>query len=231
MEIEDAKTYTSHRKILAMKKIVKKILLLCLLGVALISISIAITEDIIKKTTYEKTYNSVEHIPHNNVGLLLGTSKYLKDGRINAYYAYRITAATELFQAKKIDVILVSGDNGTVHYDEPTSIKNDLIENGIPASSIFLDYAGFRTLDSVIRSKEIFGQERITVISQKFHNERAIYIANKKGIDAIGYNAKDVSAYSSLAVQAREKFARIKMMIDLVFHKQPKFLGERIEIK
>ena len=214
-----------------MKKVFKKILLFFLLGIALTSVWIAITDSIVKKTVSEKLYSSVEEIPYNKVGLLLGTGKYLRDGRINAYYAYRITATKELFEANKIDFILVSGDNGTKKYDEPTTIQKDLLEAGIPTSSIFLDYAGFRTLDSVVRSKKIFGQESITIISQKFHNERAIYIANKKGIDAIGYNARDVNSYANTKIQIRESFARIKMMLDLLFDIQPKFLGENIEIR
>ena len=214
-----------------MKKIFLKLLLIFFLSVIFISSDIFITNKIIEKNTDEKIYDSIENIPHNKVGLLLGTSKYLKDGRINAYYAYRITATKELFEADKIDFILVSGDNGTIHYNEPTSIKNDLIANGVASSSIFLDYAGFRTLDSVVRSKEIFGQDSITIISQKFHNERAIYIAKQKDIDAIGYNARDVKSYANTKIQIRESFARLKMMLDLLFNIQPKFLGEKIEIK
>jgi len=206
-------------------------LLIFFLSVVFLSSTIFITNKIIEKNTNEKIYTSFDEIPHNKVGLLLGTGKYLNDGRINAYYAYRITATKELFEAGKIDFILVSGDNGTRKYDEPTTIQKDLLESGIPTSSIFLDYAGFRTLDSVIRSKEVFGQESITIISQKFHNERAIYIANKKGIEAVGYNARDVNSYANTKIQIRESFARIKMMLDLLFNIQPKFLGEKIEIK
>ena len=214
-----------------MKKIFLKILLIFFLSVVFLSSTIFITNKIIEKNTNEKIYTSFDEIPHNKVGLLLGTGKYLNDGRINAYYAYRITATKELFEAGKIDFILVSGDNGTRKYDEPTTIQKDLLESGIPTSSIFLDYAGFRTLDSVIRSKEVFGQESITIISQKFHNERAIYIANKKGIEAVGYNARDVNSYANTKIQIRESFARIKMMLDLLFDIQPKFLGEKIEIR
>ncbi|MFA7245125.1 MAG: ElyC/SanA/YdcF family protein [Candidatus Magasanikbacteria bacterium] len=214
-----------------MKKIFLKLLLIFFLSFIFLSSSIIITNKIIEKNTDEKIYDSIENIPHNKVGLLLGTSKYLKDGRINAYYAYRITAAKKLFEANKIDFILVSGDNSTKKYNEPTTIQNDLIEAGVPTSSIFLDYAGFRTLDSVVRSKEIFGQENITIISQKFHNERAIYIANKKGIDAIGYNARNVKSYANTKIQIRESFARLKMMLDLLFDIQPKFLGDKINIE
>ena len=132
--------------------------------------------------------------------------------------------------AKKIDYILISGDNGTNTYDEPTTMKNDLITKGIPASRIYLDYAGFRTLDSIIRAKEIFTLQKFTIISQKFHNERAIFIAENKGINAIGFNARDVNIHYGLKTQIRERFARVKMIIDLLIGKQPKYLGKKIPI-
>ncbi|MCL4116174.1 UNVERIFIED_CONTAM: hypothetical protein GTU68_056019 [Idotea baltica] len=166
----------------------------------------------------------------NRVGLLLGTRKTLSNGNINLYYKYRIDATAELFHANKIDYVLVSGDNGNVKYDEPTDMKNDLIARGIPESKIYLDYAGFRTLDSVVRAKEIFGQTELTVISQQFHNERAICIANSKGINAIGFNATTVSRRYGLKVMVREVLARTKMVIDLCTGVQPKFLGEKINI-
>ena len=114
---------------------------------------------------------------------------------------------------------------------EPKTIKNDLVAEGIPSEKIFLDYAGFRTLDSMVRAKEVFGLENVTVISQKFHNERAIYLAKKKGLIAIGYNAKDVTGNSGLKIRLREYLARVKVFIDLLFNTQPKFFGELIEIK
>ncbi len=126
---------------------------------------------------------------------------------------------------------MVSGDNGNKDYDEPTDFKEELIKRGIPKDKIFLDYAGFRTLDSVIRSKEIFGQKSITIISQEFHNERAIYLAHKSGIKAIGFNANDVSGKYGIRVQIREYLARTKVFIDILFDVKPKFLGEKIEIK
>lgn len=175
-------------------------------------------------------YSDVNKIPSNKVGLLLGTSKYLRDRQINFYYVYRLDAAEELYESGKINFILISGDNGHKSYNEPSMLKKDLIKRGIPASKIFLDYAGFRTLDSVIRCREIFGQHTVTIISQPFHNERAVFIARSKGMKAIGFNAKDVNKYYGFKTQAREKLARGKMVLDLIFNKQPKFLGKKIII-
>jgi len=178
-----------------------------------------------------RTFNQTSSIELNKVGLILGTSKLLKNGRINLYYQYRVDAAIALYKAGKIEFILVSGDNSTLENDEPTDFKNDLIANGIPAEKIFLDYAGFRTLDSVVRAKEIFGLTEVTFISQKFHNERAIYLSEKNGISAIGYNAKDVGGRSGTKVILREYLARVKVFVDLLFGVEPHFLGEKIEIK
>ncbi len=185
----------------------------------------------VKRSAEQQVYNDIGKVPYNRVGMLLGTAKYLRGGRINLYYKYRIEAAGKLYKANKIDYVLVSGDNSTKSYDEPTTIKNDLIKMGIPADKIYLDYAGFRTLDSVVRSQKIFGQNKLTVISQRFHNERAIFISQFKNMEMIGFNAKDVSKHYGFKVKVREKLARVKMILDLVFGKQPHFLGEKIEIK
>lgn len=171
------------------------------------------------------TYNDANLIPKNKVGLVLGASKFAPNGNINLFYLHRLNAADKLFKAGKIEYILVSGDNGRTDYDEPSDFKNDLIARGIPEDKIYLDYAGFRTLDSVVRAKEIFGQSSITIISQKFHNERAIYIANHFDIKAIAFNADDVYKRP-----VREYFARAKAQLDLIFNVEPKFLGPKISI-
>ncbi len=178
-----------------------------------------------------KTYSSTSQIPKNQVGLILGTSKRLIGGQPNPYYENRISATVALYNAKKINFILVSGDNGSIYYNEPTTMKKDLVEKGIPSEHIFLDYAGFRTLDSMVRAKEVFGLTKVTVISQKFHNERAIYIAEKKGLKAIGFNAADIAFESGLRVQLREYFARVKVFLDLALKVQPRFYGDKINIE
>lgn len=213
------------------KKRIRKIFIrFLILGSIFALISIPISNRIIRNSAKNKMYSSSAKIPHNKVGLLLGTSKYLSNGTINQYYQNRIDATLSLYKAGKIDFIIVSGDNSRKEYDEPTTIKNDLIACGVPADKIFLDYAGFRTLDSVVRCDKIFGQKSITIISQKFHNERALFIAKYKGIKAIGFNAKDVQKYYGFKTQLREKFARVKTMMDLLFGKDPKFLGKKVEI-
>lgn len=203
----------------------KKIKIILLLTI-IIGLGVFTTYHWISFKTKHLVFDSVSNIPKNKVGLVLGTGKYAASGNINLFYKYRVDAAVKLYQAKKIEYILVSGDNSRKDYDEPSDFKQDLIARGIPEDKIFLDYAGFRTLDSVIRAKEIFGQTSITFISQKFHNQRAIYIANSYDIKAVGFNAKDV--YKS---HFREYLARSKASLDLVFNVQPKFLGKKITIQ
>jgi SanA protein len=177
-----------------------------------------------------KTFDTTDDIPYNRVGVVLGTSKYRVGSGTNLYFDYRIEAAAALFEAGKIDFIIVSGDNRYVDYNEPQQMLDDLLALGIPREKIFLDYAGFRTLDSMIRANKVFGQKKFTVISQKFHNERAIYIAEKHGIEVVGFNAKDVTKSYGFKTNIREKLARVKVLLDILFGVEPKFLGEPIEI-
>ena len=201
-----------------------------LLLIALILV-IFVCNIIISSTAEGQIYTDTDTIPANRVGLVLGTSNRLTNGSPNPYYTYRIDATIDLYKARKIEFVLVSGDNGSIYYNEPNTIKKDLINGGIPEHVIFLDYAGFRTLDSMFRAKFVFGLDKVTVISQKFHNERAIYIAKQKGLKAIGFNAQDISTSQGLKVQIREYLARVKVFIDMVLNTQPKFYGATIEIK
>ena len=194
-------------------------------------ISILFSNKLIADNAEQKVYSETINIPKNKVGLILGTSKKLRNGNINLYYKYRLEAAVKLFKADKIEYLVISGDNGSTNYDEPTDFKNDLIKAGIPENKIYLDYAGFRTLDSVVRIKEIFSQSSITIISQQFHNERAIYLAEHFDIKAIGFNAKNISGRYGIKVKLREYLARVKVFVDIIFDVKPKFLGDKIEIK
>lgn len=211
---------------------VKKILFWVILIVPVLALlSILVANRVIEVDTSSFLYDSTYSIPHNKTGLLLGTSKYLVSGQKNAYFFYRTNAAVVLYQTEKIDNIVISGDNSVEHYNEPQSMREELLKHGVPDSVIYLDYAGFRTYDSVIRMNKIFGQTNFTIISQKFHNQRAVYIARYLGLDAIAYNAEDVSKIYGVKTRVREHFARVKMFLDLWTNKQPKFLGKQIKIK
>jgi len=209
----------------------KKLFLITFLIVIIVITLLLTCNYTIKKAAEGKTFHKSINITKNKVGIVLGTARKLRNGQPNLYYIHRINATVSLYKAGKIDFVLVSGDNSSKYYNEPTHFKKDLIKNGIPENKIFLDYAGFRTLDSMVRAKEVFGLEQVTIISQKFHNERAIYLAEHKGLSAIGFNAKDIKGNQGLKVQLREYLARVKVFIDLALNTQPKFFGERIEIK
>ncbi|MEA3499841.1 MAG: ElyC/SanA/YdcF family protein [Candidatus Marinimicrobia bacterium] len=176
-------------------------------------------------------YDDINIVPKNRVGLVLGTSKYFMTGDKNPYFKNRIIAATKLYEYGKIKYIILSGDNSEKYYNEPVVMRDELIKYGVPEEVIYLDYAGFRTWDSVLRCNIIFGQKKFTIISQKFHNARAVYIARKNDIQAIGFNAADISNKKSLRTRTREVFARIKVFIDLSISKDPKYLGNEIPIK
>ena len=172
----------------------------------------------------------IQKLPNEKVGLLLGTSKILKSGWKNLYFFNRIDAAEQLYKSGKIKYILISGDNSTKDYSEPEDMQAELLKRGIPADKIVLDFAGFRTLDSVVRAKEIFGQNSFIIISQKFHNERAVFLAQHYGIKAYGFNAKDVNKYFGFKTKVREYFARAKVFVDFLLGVEPKFGGEKFEI-
>ena len=213
-----------------MKK--KTILLLILATGFMLSLAaILLANNHINHQTQGLVYSSTESILKNKTGLLLGTSKYLKSGKLNQYFEYRILAAEALYKAGKVDYIVISGDNSRKDYNEPQDMKDELVMRGIPEQRLILDYAGFRTFDSIYRMKEIFGQNQFTVISQQFHNQRAVYIAKALNINAVGYNAKDVDAYNGFKTKVREKFARVKVILDLLVSKKPKYLGEKIRIE
>jgi len=202
-----------------------------LLIISFIFLSIICCNYWIVNSTKKQLYSDVNLIPSRKVGLVLGASKKTSRGTNNLYFSYRIQAAYELFKSKKVQYLLLSGDNHVKGYDEPSDMREALLALGVPDSSIVLDYAGFRTLDSVVRSSEVFGEDSITIISQEFHNQRALFISNKYNINAIGFNSKEVNKNYSFKTRFREYFARVKCVLDIyVLYTSPKFLGDKIKI-
>ena len=196
------KKYSKH-----LLKIVGIVVLLCFAALFLCDI-------FIRLYAKDRIYDDIDLLPTNKVGLLLGTSKYRKDGSNNPFFNNRIDAAAQLYKARKIEIIIASGDKSR-GYDEPQKMRQELIKKGVPDSVIYADNFGFRTIDSVLRCEKVFDQDSFTIISQKFHNERAIFIAKQYGINAIAFNAKPVELSDSLKTRSRELFARVRAVLDV----------------
>jgi SanA protein len=210
---------------------VKKLYALFILGIAGVTLLLLGSHWWVGHQSEGFLYSSVLSAPHNRVGLVLGTSRYRVGGGNNPYFLNRINLAVKLYRAGKVDYLIVSGDNQLKTYNEPREMLDALLEEGIPVNRIYLDYAGFRTLDSVVRSKEVFGQDSITIISQGFHNARAVFIARHHNIDAVAVNAVNATDHYRTGVWIREYLARVKALLDIyILNKQPRFLGEQIVI-
>jgi SanA protein len=175
-------------------------------------------------------HSELQALPPMKAGLVLGCSPTVQ-GRNNAFFSTRMDAAVKLYQAGKVKALIVSGDNSTHQYDEPTAMKDSLIARGVPASAIFPDYAGFRTLDSVVRAREVFGQTEFIIVSQAFHNERAVFLARSHGINAHAFNAQGVAIRNAPLTYIREVAARVAAVLDAkVLNTRPKFLGKPVPI-
>ena len=214
-----------------MIKLKDRILRLVLKLIIIFAISIPIIYLSVSIYSKKYIYDSIEEIPYNDVALVLGTSKYLYNGRVNMYFKFRMDAAYELYKSGKIKFILVSGDNRHRFYNEPKQMRLDLIRLGVDKKHIFLDFAGFRTRDSIIRANKVFNLTNFTIVSQPFHNERAIFIARQKNINAVAYNAHNVRKLYRIRQFPRELAARVLMIFDIIFNKPPKFYGDNITIE
>ena len=203
------------------------------LALALIAGAVAlpiVADLVVSASARHDIIDRVEAVEPMPVALILGTASTHR-GRPNQFYRARIEAAARLFHSGKVRGILVSGDNSTRYYNEPVVMQKDLIALGVPAEFITLDYAGFRTLDSVIRAKEVFGQQKLLIVSQRFHAERAVFLARHFGIAALGFAASDPSNQGVMKVRAREVLARVVAVFDLVTGRGPKFLGNRETVR
>jgi len=207
-----------------LKRIVASVLILVLLGVVICNVWIV-------KSTEGKVYSDLSKLPDHRIALVLGTSHKTMKGKPNPFFEMRMKMAAQLYHLGKINHFILSGDNRSRFYNEPMEMKKALVKLGVPGSAVTLDYAGLRTLDSVVRSKEVFGQKKITIITQPFHSYRALFISHYYDIDAVAMVADDPSFDHSFKVIVREYFARTKAVLDLyVFKTTPRFLGRKEEI-
>jgi len=179
-------------------------------------------------TTHKKIHHEIESVPTTDVTLVLGTSRWLAGGGENPYFKFRMEAAAQLYKKGKTRHFILSGDNRTMYYNEPIEMKKALMKLDVPEKAITLDYAGLRTLDSIVRSNKIFGQDQLIIVTQKFHSYRALFISRYYNLNVSAFLARDLDASKSFSVWLREFFARPKAVLDLyIFHTSPRFLGER----
>ena len=201
-----------------MKK--RKIIIWSIVIIAAITALISVCDIFVSKNAAGKTYDEVDSIPHRKVGLILGTSPISTwNGRRNYYFDHRIKTGADLYKAGKVDWLVVSGgdyrntENG---YDEPVAMRDALMKQGVDSTRIILDYDGTRTLNSIAKIRDVYCQDSITIISQEYHNERALYQSKHLGIDAIAFNAKTPKHRSSWwCNRGREVLARVKLFIDV----------------
>lgn len=194
-------------------------------GLLLIVVFVIVCDLYIGLSSRPWIYDDIDAIPEAPVALVLGTASTHR-GRPNLFYVGRIESAAALLEHGRVRGILVSGDNAQVEYNEPRTMRRDLIKAGVPPELITLDFAGFRTLDSVVRAARVFGQQRFIVVSQHFHVARAIFIARAQGIDAIGFAAPGPKPPWGLRVRAREVLARASAVLDVIIGTEPHFLGD-----
>ena len=181
-------------------------------------------------STEEKNYYTIGNMPSNDVGLVLGTTKAIHGGKENMFFRYRMEAAARLYKEGKIKFLILSGNHDSVFYNEPNDMKKALMSMGVPENVMTLDFAGFRTYDSIIRCKEVFNQSKFTIISQPSHNAWALFLANQLGIDAVAFAAQDVS--SAYKTNLREYFARPKAILDVYFLDRSKYSSKKgIDVK
>ncbi|AML59312.1 outer membrane permeability protein SanA [Serratia rubidaea] len=204
------------------------IISLFVIATALMLTAIALDRWISWKTA-PYIYEEVQQLPDRQVGVVLGTAKYYRTGVINQYYRYRMQGAINAYNSGKVKYLLLSGDNALQSYNEPMTMRRDLIAAGVAPSDIVLDYAGFRTLDSIVRTRKVFDANDFIIITQRFHCERALFIALHMGIQAQCFAVP--SPKNMLSVRVREIFARLGALNDLyILKREPRFLGPLIPI-
>ena len=176
-----------------------------------------------------KCHNSPTDCTADSVGLVLGCSKYIRRGYRNYFYLKRMEAAADLWKSGRVRCIIASGDNRAMNYNEPRDMRRSLIALGVPADRIVCDFAGICTYDSVVRANRIFGANRLIIVSQESHAERAVAIARHMGIEAEGLNARRfaITRRAQLRAWLRERAARVAMMYDFLTSRTPRHMGKQ----
>lgn len=188
--------------------------------------AVALINNWVVNNTYSYIYDDWSLLPDNDVGLVLGTSSYTRGGAPNPQFYGRINAAAQLYQVGKIKRIIVSGANPDSTYNEPRAMRRELVKKGVPPNAIYMDFAGFRTFDSVARAQVVFGLDKVTIITQRYHAYRAVFVAKKLHMQVSAYAAPSDDIGTFTRTMVREVLARVRVVLDIyVLHTEPKFLG------
>ena len=193
----------------------------------LLIIFVVATNAIIYTETKAYIYNDVGDALNAEVALIPGAAVF-SNGSLTPIFMNRVDVAIKLYESKKVSKILVSGDNSTLSHNEVNPVRKYLLARGIPDEDIFLDHAGFDTYSTMYRARDIFGVTSLIIATQSFHLPRAVFIARRLGMEAYGVNA-DVG-HILFKNYTREVLANEKAVIDLMLHRKPKYLGEKIPI-
>jgi SanA protein len=200
---------------MAKKKKTLKLALWVIMAIMLSGLALVLgCELAVNNASKGRVYSDVEEIPHREVGLLLGTSPKGRRGGTNTFYNHRIDAAVALYEAGKVDRFLISGAKKGSDYDEPQAMREALVVRGVPDSIFILDGQGFHTIESIVRAKEVYEVDSVTIISQAFHNKRSLYLAKHNGLDAIAFNAANTTILRwRIIMFLRERSSRVKAVL------------------
>lgn len=205
-------------------------ILLCVVAVALTMGLLAwFAERWLDRAAEATSFSEVGKVPAVDVALVLGTAPIGPEGGPNRYFVYRLDAAAALYKAGKAKYFIVSGTREG-RYDEPTAMRAGLIERGVPAEAIYRDFDGDRTLDSIVRARRIYGQTRLVIVSQRFHLARALFLAHHEGIDAWGFEARDVDQPYSIFTELRRYPSALRAYWDVWMNASPGDLGKPVAI-
>lgn len=216
------------RAISACVKVISRSITFGILGIFCFILALLALDQATSYAVKDKIYTDINQLPDYKTAVVLGTAKYYAKGVPNLYYKYRIEAATQLIKQKKVEKLLVSGDNQTPYYNEPKTMTNDLRRAGVMNNQIQQDFAGYHTLDSIIRADKVFQVQPFIIVSQQFHCERALFIAQTRNIEAVCFVAKYPEGH--IKVRIRELFARVGMVWDYISNKAPTTY-EKVEAK
>ena len=208
-----------------MKKIITYLIIITIVILILI-----ITLNIYILLTTKSKIKKIDEIDYENIDCILILGAGIRNDKPTPMLEDRLLTGIEIYNKNITNKIIVSGDHGRKEYDEVNVMKNYLIANEIPSENIFMDHAGFSTYDSIYRAKEIFQAKKIIIVTQDYHQYRALYIAKKLGIEAYGVSSNKREYQFQIKRDIREYIARIKDFIMCIFKPEPKYLGEQIPV-